>query len=459
MRAGHFSLILTFVWVFSIINCCQAQPPGLEINRPKKKFESQLIDTVSSCPPSYGAMAVHWHDNVSASFSRDGSFILVSSFADHKTVRIDTKTLQKTEVSSSLRNKFVCMHSITGEIFAWRFRETVTDAELKDALVDEKSNSIMGSKETQFAAILKQGFDLVNYRSVDDFKANKVNWTIPNAEHAMFHPGHSGLGEYSAGFGWLHHGTRFCWLPKYQVYATSSYEGRNERELLFIDTKGKIVGRFKFGAIMGIDIGESGIEVFQRTGKRLPFFVQRSIINEKLTEVTKTDKLYRMPAEWIHAYPFLPYGTKALRYVDHRPGDVIKFYTELMNDARFWTYQDYPDLQEQFQGANEYLTPEHYKSLFQFFGRYPSFGKFSSMEDPLIPEITSTSKIINGLTYRNNLVMDHAGGLLPLPYPMVVVDAHFDKERQMMIGFSGGSNGVDAEFHLIKLVSGPDQNN
>ncbi len=450
------SFLVVILWVTVASSDVRSQV--LDDKRPKKKIESQLIFSASSYQADYGrALGAHWWYNAFASFSPDGSAILVGSFADHQVCRIDTKSLERTEVSNSLRNRFVSMHPITGEIFAWRFRGRVSDAKLKDLFANEKTKNIADSKAADVSALVeKQPFDLVNYRSIEDFKAEKPNWTIPDADHAYFNP-HV---RSSGGWSWRHtYATRFCWLPKYRVYATirpMSYEKRNEEELLFFDTEGRVVGRFDFAVIMGIDIGESGIEVYQRTGKRKPYFVQLSIIDEKLTRVQETKKLYRLPPEWIDGYPFLTFGTKLLRYVDHRPGDVKKFFTELMNDGRFWSYQDYPNLREQFLGSNEQLTTEHYNSLSTSLQRYSNFGKLSSMDSTAIPEITSISKSYDGVVrQRNELVMYHTGELLPLPSNMTIVDAFCDKEQQMMLGVIPGS-GTDAVFYLIKLVSEPE---
>ncbi len=346
------------------------------------------------------------------------------------------------------------MHPSTGEIFAWRFGDGVSDAKLKDLFANEKTKNIADSKAAEVSALVeKQPFDLVNYRSIEDFKAEKPNWTIPDADHAYFYPHIQ-----SSGGWWGHHNyaARFCWLPKYRVYATirpRSYDKRNEEELVFFDTEGRVIGRFDFGVIMGIDIGESGIEVYQRTGKRKPYFVQLSVIDEKLTRVQETKKLFRMPEEWIDGYPVLHFGTKMLRYVDHRPGDVRKFFTDLLNDASFWSYQDYPNLREQFLGTNEQLTPEHYNSLCRSFRRLSSFGTFSSRDSNTIPEISNTSKSYDGVgRQQNDLAMYHTGELLPLPSNMTIIDAFCDKEQQMMIGVIPGS-GTDAEFYLIKLVT------
>ncbi len=429
----------------------EAHSQRVDEKRPTKKPDSQPIHRYNGFPNSYHHIATDWFCNIEASFSPDGSFILLHDFSEHKTYRIDTQTLEKTIVSSSRRNRHVTMHHITGEIFAVRYCDNITDAKLEQFFpIDLSQVPSEALMEEQWRVTDKGKFDLVCFRDLDDFKSNKPNWTMTVDDIYLLNGGWWGpLTGHGHGFHWRD--SSICWLPKHEVYAWTkqpSLENRYTEELLLIDRNGRLVSQLQFGIILGIDITESGIEVYHQLGKREPFFVQRSLIHEKLKRVEKTEKLGRLP-DGFHNFS-LRYGSKLLRYTNHRPGDVRKFFTSLMNDPRFWTFQDYPDLASNFQGKHPELTLDLLANLRTPFVRQHSLGKLSAMDDPSIPEIVRTWKH----TTRDSceLIMDHSGNVIPLPIRVRVVDAIFDEKNQMMVTVNWNSHKGN-EFHLTKLVT------
>lgn len=442
------------VCLSSLISGPLSQAQGVQADPASKKLDSQLIHQFKSVDKSYPNTV--WGSRVvysRATFSPDGSFIILNDLAEHKVYRIDTNTLEKTVVSSSRRIKQATIHNVTGEILAWQFPESVSDAKLEKFFPEDRTKELPVALQDELFQIEERGkVDLVNYKSLEDLKVGKVNWLINFDDDRLINWWHGWHGRYL-----YQRNEMVCWLPKLDLYALpilqSNEVQESKEELMLINRQGQIVGRFKFGPILGVDISEAGIEVYERIGKRSPnYFVQRSTINDRLTRIEKTEKLSQIP-EHLGQGPRLLFGTKQLRYSDHKPGDVRLFFTQLMNDPRFWAFQDYPALAEYFQGQFPELTPS-------WWGRMGSLGILSAKENPTIPEITLASVSPHSAPnhpFSLELIVDHSGNFNHLPEPCTVEDALFDARHQMMVVRKRSRGPSDkSEFLLVKLVPDPD---
>lgn len=418
----------------------EALSQGYDNEKPVKSFQSQLLYTARLSQDFVEDGRRDWYE-AHACFTIDGNSILVSDFCDGKVVEIDSNTLKQISMVTDRRIYRVWVQNQTGEVLALRVSDDVPDTKVNDYFYFSRGD---------------YKFRVVNYGTLERLTSNQPVWTAP----ASF-----GTGQLKRWIGPGHSRETWedftrpyvCWLAGQNAYAIPLELDvkKSEQELLIIDKRGEAIQRHKFGIVMGIDIVAGRVEVYHRTGKKLPFLVQRSILSTDLKRVEENQKLYSMPAAWRGTYPIVFWGTKKLRYNDTNPGEVRRFFTEIMQDTQFWGYQDYNGLERNFRGTKSTLSPTGLENLTRFGARSANMGILSALETPGLPEVSNTSSRANQAD--TSIVLDHEGHVLTAPGGIRFVDAFVDSQKQIFVGSSFHEKSDEVKFYLFRIEQSKSQ--
>jgi hypothetical protein len=356
---------------------------------------------------------------LSASLSLDGKEILVNSHLRWVAI-YNSETRAMVFSSKDLRVINTWSDPQTGGVFMTKFP---TD-------YGQESNK------------LSKSVTLFYYRNFGDVKESKPSWTheIESEKHPTVQ-----------------------WLPLNRLFllSTFSQKGKPQFDVAFLDENGNEVGALHIaGSFLGADEGANGIELFYVTGSGQGNRINVGYLTDDFKELSSKTPLYRFPLDARDTMIYrvahrsvykVNEPTRNIRFRGLKPGDSRRFFTEVLADPLFWSYQDSNNQGDSRESSPETdsllmlrnLDRDHIKILSNF-GNSPlrgfNQGILSAIDNPDCPEfVDSIAATLRGkLVAYPTFLVSRGGTLDMLTHACIIHDAVMTGTKMVMVASEVG---------------------